>query len=72
MALDSDHPTTDPESDDDGRSLPDVTALPIDAILASGDSAITRALRRIAAAPDLGGPEVAAFGNFAPADPLPT
>jgi FXSXX-COOH protein len=71
MALDSDHPTTDPESVDDGRSLPDLAALPIGAVLASDDSALTRALRRIAATPD-SGPEIAAFGNFAPTQPEPS
>lgn len=70
MALDSDHPTTDPESDDDGRSLPDLAALPIGAVLASDDTAITRAVRRIAATRDSGEPKFAAFGNFAP-DPEP-
>ena len=72
MALDSDHPTTGPESDGDGRSLPDLAALPIDGILASGDSVLAVALRRLAAEADDGSLVLAAFGNFAPPDPDPS
>jgi FXSXX-COOH protein len=70
MAHDDD-PGIDGAATLDGGALPDVTMLTAAAVLASGDTVLRHALRRIASEIGDSTPILAAFGNFAPPDPDP-
>ena len=70
MAHDEDPGIDDATAHNDG-ALPDVSALTAAAVLASGDTVLRHALRRIAGEIGDSTPILAGFGNFAPSDPDP-